>query len=331
MGFYDYSVKEILKEYFGENTVFEMRKPYRSSYEASDSKHLLPLLWRYADERTLLLFREADFLLETIIEDDYIAYISRFGTTDSVYLMFMVTEDGPGFTMDINYAQKLVNEWEAKGYKTYILSECVGLEYYGHDKSRGFYLTTHAVAGKGAGLYGISQVNGKPLLVFCEDSCWEYFRGKIISVFRSDSEEEYECLFEPDISVERNTKAGKKEVVARGIPELKQFFAGCRVKTAYKELGSRRIFSRTLFADGKEIKMSADWRNLICELSIEDTAETGLIFDEKENDCGSLIEAIPRLRSIRALDPAMMHGYAVQLSYADGTIRNYYLHMFEER
>ncbi len=314
--FYDYSVKEILKKHFGENTVFEMRKPHRNLHEGSEHKNMLPLLWRYADEEAVRLFLEVDFLLETIIEDDYIAYISRFGTTDTAYLMFMITEDGQGFTMDINYAKKLVNEWEAKGYKTYVLSERVRLEYY---------------HGKGAEIYEISQVNGKPLMTLSEHRCWEYYRRKTISVFRSDNEEEYECLFEPDVTVASITRGGNEKRIGSGIAAVKKLFAGCLAKTAYKELGSRRIYSRTLFADGKEINLSASRRNLICKLTIEETAGGSFIFDEKENDCGSLIDAIPELRGVRALDPAMMHGYAVQLSYSDGTIRNYYLHMFEER
>ena len=42
MKFYNYSVKNLLRSYFGDNTVFEMRKPHDSVYKQDeDEKHIL--------------------------------------------------------------------------------------------------------------------------------------------------------------------------------------------------------------------------------------------------------------------------------------------------
>lgn len=101
MKYYDYSVKDILTAHFGKDTVFEMRKPHNDIYNYDENKNLLPLLWQYADEQAISCFLGEFFLLDTVLEDDYIAYLVRFGEKKFVYLLFMTKEDEPYFHMDI--------------------------------------------------------------------------------------------------------------------------------------------------------------------------------------------------------------------------------------
>ncbi len=50
MSFYTYSVKELLENYFGENTITAMRKSYQSIYREGTSSDIIPSAWQYADE-----------------------------------------------------------------------------------------------------------------------------------------------------------------------------------------------------------------------------------------------------------------------------------------
>ena len=42
-------------------------------FKNGEDKNLLPLLWQYADEQAVGLCIEEHFLLDTFLEDDYIA------------------------------------------------------------------------------------------------------------------------------------------------------------------------------------------------------------------------------------------------------------------
>lgn len=72
-------------------------------------------------------------------------------------------------------------------------------------------------------------------------------------------------------------------------------------------------------------------RNLIAEIQVADrTAEPGIPCDLGAKG-GSLVNSVPRLESVRGLDIRQIHGYAVQMTYADGSLRNYYLHSPDTR
>ena len=179
MKYYNYSVKEMLASNFGDNTVFEMRKPHKSVFENGEDKNLLPLLWQYADEQAVDLCLGEFYLLDTIIEDDYIVYIVQFGDKQLAYLMFMVTENAPFFNIDINYAKEIAGIWEDKGYSAYILRVCIGVDYYGADKDCGFRLVKHNCSGRGTALYEIRNVNNEDILVIAMHPSWEYYYRKL--------------------------------------------------------------------------------------------------------------------------------------------------------
>ena len=56
MKHYSYSVKDVLVEYFGENTLAGMRMKPQIPLGPEHSKHLVPLSWQYADEQIMHLF-----------------------------------------------------------------------------------------------------------------------------------------------------------------------------------------------------------------------------------------------------------------------------------
>ena len=101
MKYYSYSVKDILTEYFGADPLAVMRKKSQTSLGPEHSKHLIPLSWQYADEQIMHLFLDHKFLIRTVIEDDYIAYIYQEGSQQCALLLFITDEDKGPFSRPV--------------------------------------------------------------------------------------------------------------------------------------------------------------------------------------------------------------------------------------
>ena len=329
MKFYNYSVKDMLVSNFGENTIFEMRKPHESVFKNGEDSNLLPLLWQYADEQAVGLCLEERFLLDTILEKDYIAYIIQFGDKKLAYLMFMVTEDEPLFHIDIIYAKQLLSEWESKGYSAFILRACIGVRYYSSDKKKGFHLGTHSSPGRGTALYEIKTINGIDRLVFCMHPCWAYYYQKLVFLSETQRLQEYECVFEPDVIITEGEEKNKK-TLSSGIDAVVELLNSGPVNICYAEFEHTDTYSCTLTAGNKKLIISVDRRNLISEINLVKNRIIAII-DAASTNSGSLLDNIPELVGLRFLDPKEMHGYVLRLEYANGAKRNYYLKCFEER
>jgi hypothetical protein len=329
MKYYNYSVKEMLASYFGDNIVFEMRKPHKSVFKDGEDKNLLPLFWQYADKESVGLFLEEYYLLDTIIEDDYIAYIVQFGDMQIALLMFMVTEGQPYFRIDINYAKQIVSIWESRGYSAFILRACIGVEYYGAKQDRDFHFVTHSSPGRNMALYEIRNVNNEDILVFSMHPCWEYYYRKLIFLSGTFNRQEYECVFEADVVITEG-KDKEKKTISSGIDEVISLLHEAPINMSYIEFENTKTYFCILASGSKELVISVNRRNLICEINIGKSAEIQ-IFDHANNSYGSLLDAIPELLRVSKLDAIKMHGYTLQLEYSNGAVRNYYLKCFEEK
>ncbi len=329
MKYYAYSVKEILSEYFGADTLAAMRKKSQTSLGPEHSKHLIPLSWQYADEQILHLFLDHKFLIRTIIEDDYIVYLYQEGSQQCALLLFITDEDKGPFSINMGYACEIIRKWENAGYKTKIVSHSVAVERYGQTKN--FRLLHHVDPGKGAYIYTLVENNGTPLLVFDIHNCWPVYYKKIMDVSASKDIREYKCLFEPTVRITTGQEK-KKKTLAAGIEAVVEFFKeNAPVGAYYREFRNTGIYNRVLIAGEKDIDIWVNVRNLITEINISHRDAAPVMAWDLGEQRQSLVNQVPALQSVRALDVRQMHGYAVQMTYADGTIRNYYLKNFESR
>lgn len=87
---YPYNVKDLLTDYFPNDTLTEMRAI--NTDKKLDANHKLELAWAYTHKHMLGYFLQDIFLKETILCDDYIAYITCQGTKEYVYLVFLCLE-----------------------------------------------------------------------------------------------------------------------------------------------------------------------------------------------------------------------------------------------
>jgi hypothetical protein len=329
MKYYSYSVKDILTEYFGADPLAVMRKKSQTSLGPEHSKHLIPLSWQYADEQIMHLFLDHKFLIRTIIEDDYIVYLYQEGSRQCALLLFITDEDKGPFSINTNYACEIIQKWENAGYKTKIVSHTVAIERYGQTKN--FRLLHHSGTGKGAYIYTLAENNGTPLLVYDIHGCWPEYYKKIIAVSASKDIREYKCLFEPTVRITTGQEK-QKETIATGIEAVAEFFKeNFSVGVYYQEFKSTGIYNRVLIAGEKGIDIWVNVRNLITEINVYDLDAAPVMKWDIGKQTQSLVDQVPALQSVRALDITQMHGYAVQMTYADGTIRNYYLTNFESR
>ncbi|MEA5143534.1 MAG: WG repeat-containing protein [Oscillibacter sp.] len=328
MAFYPYSVKEVLTGHFGSDTSFEMRKPHDAILGAAEWQHMLPLSWQYADEQTIGLFLGHRFLIDTIIEDDYIAYKYQQGNELCVFLMFMLYEENAPFSIDLNYACKIIQKWQDAGYNAKIVSQCIGVENYRN--SENFRLVHHSTPGVGTSIYCLAENDGQKILVFDSHECWPLYYEKLVYVAQTTDFREYECLFEPDVIITSGVEKNKKKL-ASGIEAVADFLRkNAPVRICLSEFRGTGIYSQCLMAGQEALNIWVNARNLITELNISTQAVSGAVLCKALNYDNGLVTQVPELLSVRPLEIKQMHGYSVQMSYTNGTIRNYYLKMFEE-
>lgn len=326
MKYYSYSVKAVLAQHFGKDALSAMRKPHDDVFETEDRKNLLPLSWQYADERTLHLFLDHKFLTGTSIEDDYIAYLYQQDDQQCVLLMFMLYEEKAPFSIHTRYACKIIKKWEDAGYHAKIISQCIRVEGYG----KRFQFGQHTASGAGTYIYKLIKNGRKPMLVFDEHRCWPVYYEKLIHVTASKDIREYECLFEPAVSITSGDKDNKKNITA-GIAAAANFWGeSAPLRVCFSEFRGTGIYGRVLLAGDKEIRIGVNGRNLITEINISDWKGASTVECKAANPAKSLLSQVPALRAVRALNVAQMHGYALQLTYSDGSVRNYYLKMFDQ-
>lgn len=306
---YGYSVKEVLVEAFGEEALKAMRreKPERSKEEWTVAQK-----WQHADREILGLFMDECFLFHTEIEDDYIAYLYQKREQQCVFLLF-INEQGEGpCVIDVAYARELVEKWAAAGYEAKIASCSV-------------------VSGWGLYVYAPVENSGQLLLVSDTHSCWPVFYKKVAEVSATQDIQEYECLFEPTVCLTTGEKREKK-ILGTGLEAVMAFFRDKGpAAVCYRENTCKELYSRQLIAGDKEIIIWVNVRNLITEIQVAD----GTVEPDIPCDLGakgeSLVNSVPWLESVRGLDIRQVHGYAAQLTYADGSLRNYYLHSLDTR
>ena len=308
MKFYEYSVKDALISYFGDNAILEMRKRQDETYKAEDEKFLTPLIWQYADREARKLFIDANYLLDTIIEDDYIAYLGQFENQKKAYLMFMVSEEKPTFQMDAEYAKEIVEEWENKGFEAYILRERVVIIRCEGKREGDFHFVTRT---DDAALYKVKRVNGKYIFVMNYHRCWDYYYRKMVFISGTEDLQEYECLFNDDVEITRGDEENE-QVISKGIAAVMDFLRVNPVRIAYSEFKDTKTYSQILISGENELVIHVNGTNQICKIHLQ-KASGKLIIDEADNSYGSLVGHIPALVDVRLLPPEQMHGYALQL------------------
>lgn len=320
--FYPYSVKKVLEGVFGINdTIFEMRAQIKARYGGEERDNILAYSWQYADEEIRMAFTDTEILLDTIIEDDYIAYISQLGTERTVSLMFMTTEDEAAFQLSELYAEKLAEIWERKGYTCRFCNECI---YVGDRTDGGFFFGGH---NDHTSSYKLAVVNGRRILINNLGSCWPSYFKRTVSAAQNDRIQEYECLFDPDVEV--TSGSGKqKSVCGKGMEYVREYLREHKpVRIIYKKPDERDIYDMRLAAGADNLVIGVNRRNLICEVNTEKLS--GEIINDDADYATDPIENIPRISSFEILDHIHMHGCVVELKYDDNTTRNYYFHMYE--
>ncbi len=325
MKYYSYSVKDVINGFFGENAVFEMRKSKESHYTTREDYYALS--WKYADSLALGFFDEERFLTDTILEDDYIVYIFKNGAKEYAWLMFIIYEENAPFTIDVEYADSIIKEWESKGYTTSILSQCIGVSVNDSDNCLRF--DTYSSPEKEAKVYCVTENDGMKLLEIESRSCWQYFYDKLISVTTLNDIREYECLFAHYVVLTQG-KNRSKEILGKGYEAVKKFFEEKGpVKVLYSKFLNTSVCTKETVAGDKKLCLYVNCHNLISEINISDLKREEIVCYKISGEIKSLVDNVPKLLSVRVLNHVDIHGWGLQLRYADGSLRNYYIGSFE--
>lgn len=327
-----YSVKDTLTKYFPGDTITEMRASDADGVK-ENREDILPLALAYADDMAIGHFLSEYFLVDTVLCDDYIAYFvtSRYG--DEVLLSFMHFEDDLEFPLDPKYAYELIKEWEKKGYKARIMRNCVGIDNY--PNSSRFRMVSHLSEDLGTDYLIPTLVNDNYIFVRASEPFWKHADALLFSAITSGLTSEYECILAENAVIARcpnrsaydraNDKYENTEPFANGIAAIKEYFDGkSNVFMAYVKKRKSIAYTANIVSGNNKYVLFVGPRNLLTQL-VEEPIRGDEEFIPMPTEQMPSAEIMPDLVGVHALDIITMHSYAIQLSFVDGCVKNYYL------
>ena len=321
--FYPYSVKALLRSYFGKDPVSGMRGRNRWTHGEEKPEDLAALLWLEADRQACSLDRRNRFLTGTEVRDEYIAYRFLNGNREELCLLFVTEEEDLPLRLDPAYAEKLLRTEKKRGYcRVSLLIACMKRTEKKWDPSR--RLRPECWQPVWMKACGVERCGG--IRIFAETIPeWERaVQKKLVSVSESGRDAEYECLFHPgplllSFPKDRNRITGR-ETVREAFEHLEPLRAG------WTDRENTGIFRPCILTGQSELRYSLRG-NLVSCLRVERCSEARAFYLDADETprYGSLLERVPALAGVRMLDPEQIYGYGIRLSYADGTERNYYI------
>jgi len=328
--YYAYSVKDELERYFSQDTIVNMRAK-DDSFE-DDVENITALAWAYADQVARGYFLGNYLLKETILCDDYIVYIVQTNNETRALISFMHFENCIPFDLDTKYAYDICSKWKQKGYDAVIMRNCIGVNKT-HDGK--FHFGIQCTETKGTDFLIPVKVEDKYIFLRENRKFWSHANALLISAITSGKRSEYERLFKENAlvtrSIDRNRydKNKKKQPVVSGIDNIKEYFDSRETAfLAYVGNVNTHFYQMIAVSQDKYYVMTVDTSNQICEITEESLNETDIVIPVLPEQMPHVLPQ-PAMKSVRPLDIEAMHAYAVQITYADGCVKNYYLKCFD--
>ena len=329
--YYPYNVKDLLTDYFPNDTLTKMRAI--NTDKNIDANHKLEVAWAYAHQHMLGYFLQDVFLKETVLCDDYIAYITCQGATEYVYLVFLCLEEEyssnyiNSFYLNHKYAMQLSLQWEKKGYKPIIAKATVFAENHPNGK---LYFKTHMDS---VNFVTVAEVSGKYILIKESQPFWNHITNSLYSAITSGLMSEYESVFTEDASIVQLSHRGridsKYNTLATSIENIKAYFEN--------HLWPELCFIKKKKSFYYDVYLTQN--NKYYEIYVNSTNRISNLAEYKISDTDSVISVpshifpdfvpMPEPVSVRALDVTAIHGYGIQIAFSSGLIKNYYLHSFD--
>lgn len=317
---YSYSVKEILQDCFGEDAIFHMRSaPRHASVGQKTSR--LEYMWRYADDVIRSCFSKGIFLTDTSIDDDYIVYNTICDGERQVYLL--LAQEETDALIDVEYADSLLRHWTAMGYSAFLATIRINIAfdsmcglYRYRTVSDEFYFCKVTISGNRKYLESVSH------------PCWALYDHKFAQVTQSNDLAEWECLFDPCVTI-YHTEKGRKITDYSGFDEVRRFLTNeMPVRVVLMQSPREDIYVRRLISNTHQLDIYVGLNNQISKIELRAIDRAYIALDDTFGDL-CLKDAVPAIREIRPLDARKMHGLALQLRYSDSSLRNYYLEMYD--
>ncbi len=339
MKYYDYSVKDTLEAYFGDDAINKMRAIERD-LKFTDEKDRIPLTIFQADERSLQWFLSNYFLKKTELYDDYIAYYVVEGNSEKVFLSFWF-EAKTEFNLDPEYAYELTKEWESKGYCAEFL---IHLIYYDRDRRskiteiKSFY----------SFFLKLESIEDNYYFLYTSESFWNHALGLLYSAIKSKSLCDYECILKNDVVIKRcldrssyeiaNDKISnldKLETIADGFTEAVDYLNNLTGATValverypFKDYPG---YEMSIISDNNRYIFYVDPSNQLSIIVEEPVGYRKIAIPELSECYIPKVIPMPKIISARALDISLMHAYSIQIGFDNGRVKNYYLHSFDSR
>lgn len=333
--YYPYSVKEELGRFFPGDTLAGLCG-WNGQYACHDPQKKIPYGWAYADWVARDYFRQDLFLKETILCDDYIAYLVQNRTTAYAILAFLHFREQP-FELEPRYAYGLGEAWRARGYEPVIMRNSVAVE---EQKDGTLRFRHHIGCEIGTDFWLPTKVGDRYLFVRMEESFWIHAQSLLMDAVCSGLRAEYESLLTEDAVLSRcaehawrdvvNGRYDTRDTVATGIDAIKAYFDGRLLPTfAYVKQQGQSCHEVAMVSEGCYYLLSVGISNQLKELMEEPVSRPeDVIPIPHEQMPHSFL--MPSVTAIRALDIKAVHGYVIQTVYSDGCVKNYCLYSFQD-
>ncbi len=329
--YYDYSVKDLLTGYFSENAILKMR--VTRDEPTKDKKTALALAWAYADREAVHRFLSEWFLEKTVLFDDYIAYFVRRGSEKLVYLCFMQFKEKFPFDLDPAYAVELAEEWGQKGYQAVFLRNCVFATKSEDGEIRSDPLYDLS---KGVEFFRPVFAGGKYIFRIEQEPFWDHVTALFYDAVTKKSAWDFECLLSADAQLihcgnargEIAYESGKQ--LAGGISDIMKYFGKKEdFRLAYIKRKNETAFHVSIIAQNMKYQLCDGFPTQISKIIERKIRSDETVIDVPEEQWPKRFP-MPKLTAVRALDVAQMYAYAIQTTYEDGCVKNYYLYSWDQ-
>lgn len=334
-------LKNELAAIFGPDTITAMRNA-KDEYTYTDEnirEMSCAYAWRKADQVMLSCFCNDHFLVETILCDEYIAYITKTGETTNALLMFVDSFGNyqSGYfnfkVIDPKDAYKLRKEWEEKGHRVTIVGIRIDFRE-GREKNH-----SHAFrrSYENHDICTLFPVFSDGKYFFVEDFLdftWDVVL-RLYDAAMTGNFVDFESLFAKNAVIvgcsykERNvalSNPSKFDILAQGTKKIQKFFKKHTPRLSYVVRQSGDYPRLSMLINDRLLSWQFNRDSQIETIALV-TGKSYAPYPADRSDFSTPKE--PKLCSVRPLPVEEMHAYAVQASFDNGITKNYYLKTFD--
>ncbi len=324
--FHQYNVKDTLTEYCGNFAISYLRQMTVGWMEdTSERSKLLPAVWAYADHTIRKNFNRHIFLKETILFDDYIAYLTQNGPRKIAFLLF-VKAPGPDpkpFNINPDYAHPITEQWKKEGYEVVFVCALVDFENRRDEMRIVPARSSSLVLAQSVSTYNPYYHGDNER--FCKIMCnpvspsVRKVAAHLKGALERRDKEFLGLLLAEDVAFYQRGDDDKDQLICEGKKAISDLLLQTTLQQCYLREPSHQFHSFALSDGRTPYLIYTDENGKISEIcKLNETTIYKALFDVAE-------QPIPKLTAISVQDPIIQHGFTIRGTFSNGTVKSFSL------